>query len=754
MQKKHNINRIQLIFLIFLGFHLFLLISITFVRYEASLETSPLLKGESWQKQGTFEIKGVFFGTDSQPIHSLLGKKKPMELWGSWVRSDSNTGRLESANFQASEALLIFISGYPQNEGNQVYLEKPSTGEQLPLIHYNPREQWAPVALKLPENWKNSNVRIVAIDNAQKHRGWLGISTPYSIPSWSLILFDLPDMDSFKIFPLYTLNFILFMIPGLVLSLKLKEHGVYSSAFVVLGACGVTAAIGYLSFWLYWIHPNLGRGLTIPVLLWTMLRLSRSKSRKDLESVLSQPDILYPLSIMYLVGLIYLAYLYLQSANLGFDVINMASYRFLYTLPNDNIIPHLFAEKLYQGRDPRPIVGDWLSSDRPPLQTGLVLFLRPLAVLVGEVKLHYQLTATLGQCMWVPAVWSLCQAMKLSFEKILMVLAFLIFTGFFLLNSVYVWPKMLAGSLTIGTFLLLLNPLKNQEKITNLQVTTGALFAALSILTHGAAIFTLLAIAFVLLLPRYYFGIRKTLLGCLVFIICYTPWMGYQQFYEPPANRLVKWHIGGTIPIDDRTTGQTLVENYSQLGWKKTLEYKWSNLREILMPRPYPLFRNEAKEVFERQNAEFFSVMYALNTLNIGWLVLMQIGLSRAFRRPLFIKELPKHLKEIFGISLLTLGIWVVFMFGPNSTVNHQSAYALLILLGTGLGALITLLPRYLVYGLWLFHFYNFNTTWILQNSYQRDLNPLMIFMVVISMMVLGFLFFHLKNSHTLKAEQ
>ncbi|WP_225852883.1 hypothetical protein, partial [Haemophilus parainfluenzae] len=52
------------------------------------------------------------------------------------------------------------------------------------------------------------------------------------------------------------------------------------------------------------------------------------------------------------------------------------------SLPPDNILPYLFAERLYHGIDPRPLLGEWQSSDRPPLQAGLLLL---QALLTGLV---------------------------------------------------------------------------------------------------------------------------------------------------------------------------------------------------------------------------------------------------------------------------------------------------------------------------------------------------------------------------------
>ena len=52
------------------------------------------------------------------------------------------------------------------------------------------------------------------------------------------------------------------------------------------------------------------------------------------------------------------------------------------------------------------LVGNWLSSDRPPLQTGFALLLWPLWHAGGR-QLGYQLLATGLEACWLPALWVL-----------------------------------------------------------------------------------------------------------------------------------------------------------------------------------------------------------------------------------------------------------------------------------------------------------------------------------------------------------
>lgn len=85
---------------------------------------------------------------------------------------------------------------------------------------------------------------------------------------------------------------------------------------------------------------------------------------------------------------------------------------------------------MYQGLGPRNINGAWLSSDRPPLQTGIVLIQKFLELRFGSIT-HYQVIGTISQCIWIPAVWGMCRQFNISSRKIAITFLFLIFNGFF-----------------------------------------------------------------------------------------------------------------------------------------------------------------------------------------------------------------------------------------------------------------------------------------------------------------------------------
>ncbi|TWB24630.1 hypothetical protein FBZ89_101256 [Nitrospirillum amazonense] len=99
------------------------------------------------------------------------------------------------------------------------------------------------------------------------------------------------------------------------------------------------------------------------------------------------------------------------------NVLAAAAIRFTHHLPIDNELPRLFGDGLYGGHVPRPLVGDWLSSDRPPLQTGLELEVAPLAAKTGwRHDLIYQLASMGAQALFLVGLAAYLSAWRLKAE--------------------------------------------------------------------------------------------------------------------------------------------------------------------------------------------------------------------------------------------------------------------------------------------------------------------------------------------------
>jgi hypothetical protein len=353
------------------------------------------------------------------------------------------------------------------------------------------------------------------------------------------------------------------------------------------------------------------------------------------------------------------------------------SQRFTWDLPNDNEIPKIFADKLMAGVSPTPISGEWLSSDRPPLQSGLELSLRPWHVR-DQPAVNYHFDAILMQMTWLPALFALGRVLRFDHSTLRIMVLVCATSGFFLLNSLYVWPKLLAASLFITALGVMLVSVRDRSAGAGHAIfATGC--ATLGLLAHGGVAFSVLALP---ALPATWVFARRVswrgIVGALVvFLLLYTPWRAYQKFYDPPGDRLWKWHLAGVIPVDQRSFPQILREQYGQLTLATWLHGKQANLMALVLPKDNPpLGPFSAGYVRE---AQFFHQVPALDVLNVGLLALLLV------RRRAAGATAPLFLRQLLWYALSSLAIWVLLMFIPGSCIVHQGSYAttaLLFLLG------------------------------------------------------------------------
>lgn len=430
-----------------------------------------------------------------------------------------------------------------------------------------------------------------------------------------------------------------------------------------------SALIGYGVFWLYFLNPMLGLISSAAILLLAIRELvvfiQAYRAREPWIAGVTSTSVLQPLILIFAVAATYHCTLAIFQRNPP-GYIYDASVRLL-QLPGDNEIPFTFANRLWNGEDPRQIQEFWLSSDRPPLQTGMVLIQRLLVFLPGnDFDRQYQVLATLIQCQWVAAVWLLCRELCVSARKSRRVILLCAATGFFFLNSIFVWPKLLAGSLLIFSFVFMLPVLLRKKPLSVARATAAATAAMLAFLAHGGAAFNILALI-LLGLPLLRFW-RSLIPAVAVAILLYIPWSLYQKLYNPPGDRLLKWHIAGVeSEKDPRTFPVMLREEYGKLSAHDWLHNKAVSLSRWIYPP-------NAATMSDLRHSQFFGLVPALGVLNVGWIL---YAIRRRHIRA------ARRLRWMLLLAAVSLFVWLLIIFGPGGTVNHTNAYATMMLLFT-----------------------------------------------------------------------
>jgi len=458
---------------------------------------------------------------------------------------------------------------------------------------------------------------------------------------------------------------------------------------VFRGYC-LIAGTGYLAFWSYLASPRLGDAyvglLTVGLLIWlgsargATAALALWRDERWWRVWLAAAG----------VGLVYFSLLHLRECDAAWSW--MAANRYRPGLPADNEIPQMFARRLLEGQSPRHLIGDWLSSDRPPMQTGVILLLDPLLRLT-DGHLFDSLCQATGfwfQLLWVPALAGLLQSLGLPLRRALALVACIAATAVLLMNTQFVWPKLAAAGFVLGAWVLWHDAAP--RRCVDWGWTGGAL--ALGFLCHGGVAFSLLALG-----PMMIWGGDRTrwcgLARCALVAACiYAPWWAYQHFYEPPGNRLLKWYLAGVIPPDGRSTAEALYDAYHTTSMPIFLEGRRANLQALITGNWRDLADFSTRNPDQRFNDDFFAFFRSLGWWNLG-LVALPFAWWRARRHGNRIQA--NLLGSILGWSAATLALWVLLLFQPYSTVIHQGSYVpILLLVGASAWSLYTLHPTML----------------------------------------------------------
>lgn len=513
-----------------------LLIGISFVNGDAS-QISPT---------NGYTLTGNFMAVNSTSATNATH----IPRWQSVDAGIETTGTLTSSEFNAPKRLRLQVSGFPNDPNVALLLERSKTGEYIQLVAMNSGHQWQQHTWHVPNIWLGETVRLKAIDASEATNIWLGISEPLGT-SWLSLYHS--GIGTIALWLRYTVHFLLLFLPGIVIFKRWLNDRLKRPEISVLYIIGIISLIGYCTFWIYWIDHTLGMVASSFLLLGTLIETWLTLRDRSLQALIRLPDIFFPLCLIYLIGFLYLGILYFYSNPADFSnwIVN---FRFFVQKPPDNVLPYQFADLLYFGQDPRPLWGEWQSSDRPPLQSGIFLIQRALIGLIfpNTTVLSYQIIATISQCSWIAAVWTLCRQLKLRYSQISTVLIFCTISGFFLFNSLFVWPKLLAAALSCTLFVFVLQAFQDVKKPTAFWAVSVGICTGLGLMAHSGVVFTIIPALMLMIALVRKIGLRQVgLIMCMTALVV-APWIGYQKLYEPPGNRLLKWHLAGAMELDDR----------------------------------------------------------------------------------------------------------------------------------------------------------------------------------------------------------
>jgi hypothetical protein len=467
-------------------------------------------------------------------------------------------------------------------------------------------------------------------------------------------------------------------LPAALATFLAMRRGLRSVPLLLTVGLAASGATAMLVFWAFYATPLLGKVMAFLIVLGSIQGIVLCRPQgldRRLLLELATPTALWILGSAFV--------LYLGFLHGGADQpLAMALTRFSHPLPTDNEIPKFFADWyfVHGHHGPPPPFADWLSSDRPPLQSGYVLAQRPFGW-DGD-GLHYQVLGVVVQQLWIVGMWALlCAARLRPLARGLAMVAAMV-SDIAILHGFFVWPKLIAAAFLLAALAMVLS-----EDWVRLRRSpwAAALFAslcALAMLAHGASAFgivPLLIAAALRGLPSW----RWLGIAALVGVVLLAPWSAYQRFADPPGNRLIKWQLGGSLAVDDRGALETIADGYRQAGFDGTLQNKWNNVTEIVGQKEAEAAVRTAFDEVEAGHLgravaalrvpRFYSLVPFLGILLVGPLIMLVARVRGSPDGPEW-----RFALASLGFCCLTCLVWVLLMFGEpdSSTMIHVGTLA------------------------------------------------------------------------------
>ncbi len=599
------------------------------------------------------------------------GRPWGLRAWGSYCEAgDKATGVATTTPFAAPRILSLYLAGYPSTDNVSLDLENMAEHAKLRIeLRRTPKEEWLRYDFKLPRSWVGKQVRLVATDGSSTAGGWLGFSEP------------VPYRDEFRwnetliLLARTCTHFAVMMLLFFATSAFCLWKTSLSEISAGLAGLAAVAGSGYLAFWLWFFSPRVGHlySFLLPfaaasALVWAIAKLD-AQGRRALRSLATPAALMFGASLLVLAtGFVY--------GGLR-DALDTAGTRFTHALPGDNMLPFVLAEAVRYEHIPKPLAADWLSSDRPPLQTGLALAEYPFMPQPRDQG--YQMLGALAQSLWIPALWLFLQSFRVDRRLMALIFCVSILSGFVFVNTFYVWPKLLAAAYTIGfSALILADQLRTEmERSLVLQLVAGSM-AAFAALSHGTSFFALIGLTATALLMRKRLRWRSLAVLAVTAFVIYMPWLLYQKLYDPPGDRLLKYQLAGVEQPDRRPFPEVLTTAYEQAGFEKIAHNKWANFITLIGSEPsfcknvYGLVAGPQRylEAKTLRVLFFFFIVPNLGFLPVG-LIALGAGLRKRYRSDTW--------RLAAMLALYTAFTWAaccLLLFGPGSTVIHQGSYA------------------------------------------------------------------------------
>jgi hypothetical protein len=500
---------------------------------------------------------------------------------------------------------------------------------------------------------------------------------------------------------LLVVHLVLTALPGVAAALFLASRNERRVPILLAVALAASGLGGLLGFWIYYGSHLLGQTFSFLLVFGSVLAtawlLYGGGIDRGLLRRLATPLALWALGTVFLV---FLGFLHGgTNAPLG-----TAATRFALQLPSDNDIPLYFAEWFYaHGHHgvPPEFPGEWLASDRPPLQVGYVMSQQPFAF--NSHELNYEVLSVGLQQLWIVGLWAFLAAARVGRRTMALAMVAVLVSDLGIVQGFFVWPKLLPAAMLLAAAALVMTPIWSEVRSRLWGATLVALLVGLAMMGHGSSVFAIVPLA-IFAAFRGFPGWRWLAVALGVLVVVMAPWSAYQKWGDPPGNRLLKWQIGGALDVDSRGTLETIKDSYSEAGIGGTIHNKAENV--VVVSGGGPAFEDIrhaidrigegdwATAVQEVRWSLFYYFLPSMGLLLLGPIAML-IGRRRKRRG-----DTPAEwnlARDCLIVCALGLVFWCLVMFGNGAarTVIHQGSYFLPIIgMVAGILGLRVVVPR------------------------------------------------------------
>jgi hypothetical protein len=467
---------------------------------------------------------------------------------------------------------------------------------------------------------------------------------------------------------------------------------------VIIGLLGI-GLVGFLGFWFTYAGVTIGETFSFFVFFGSLLLGGWVIWKGDLDRTiltrLAEPLALWILGSAFLV---FLGFLH-GGTNLP---LSMATTRFSHPLPSDPEIPKYFIDwfAVHGHSGTVPIFpGEWMFSDRPPLQVGFGLYQHPFHTDLNG--LDYEVMGVVLQQLWIVGLWALLDAVGINRRLRGLTMIAVLVSGLAIVNGFFVWPKLLPAAFLLAAAALILTPLWEEVRRSYWGAALVVALCGMAMMGHGSSVFGIIPLAIVAAwrgLPSW----RWLGVAVLVGIVVMAPWSAYQKWGDPPGDRLTKWTLAGDPGGDELTTGQAIRKAYSEAGFNGTVDNKWENFKEMLgigqgWETVKAAFQGNLENGFrDLRIVNFFYLLPSFTLLLLGPIAMLLFARRRDRAGPEWGFALRTFVVLVIGAVL-----WGLIVFGTpiDITVLHIFSYALPMMAMAGaIAGLYAVLPRFAIW--------------------------------------------------------